>query len=107
MIDLPYGDHTSGSQISKFQFRYISLFDGCVLEDVRLSQRYVFANLQFVFGETVDEFRIFFEIVRSIERLARATKKIVERKAPDRFCVFASVCGCMCACACVRECVVE
>lgn len=45
----------------------------------------MFADLQFVFGETVYVFWIFLKIVRSIERFSRAAEKFEERKAPDWF----------------------
>lgn len=43
-------------------------------------------DLQFVLGESVYVFWIFFEIVRPVEWFARVTKKLVQRKAPDWFC---------------------
>lgn len=46
----------------------------------------MFADLQFVFGESIYVFWILFEIVRSIEWFAGATKKFGQRKAPDWFC---------------------
>lgn len=43
-------------------------------------------DLEFIFGESIYEFWILFEVIRTIKRFARATKKFVERKAPDWFC---------------------